>query len=132
MLEHVAHLEASRFINMHASDRALTFLVRHSVLCDTDIGSWEKCGLHCGGRGMSASRCVGSEVDCPFRCCYKEVEYEKDSSKLTQRFDGQPLSENILSLIILRCPFFHLYFAERFDSCAHDCHFEPRLRRHAP
>lgn len=67
---------------MRRSDRALGVYDRHSVLHDTDVGAWEKYWLPFGGCAMSLSRCVSSDVDCPFDCPYKEVEHEKDLSPL--------------------------------------------------
>lgn len=40
---------------------------------DTDVRALVQCLLHSGGRDMSVSRCVGSEVDCSFICWYEEV-----------------------------------------------------------
>lgn len=47
------------------------------------------------------------------------------------RYNGQPLPELGLSLIVFRHPFFHLYFAEHSDYWAHDYGFKLRLHRHA-
>lgn len=41
------------------------------------------------------------------------------------------LPETGPSLIVLRCPFSHLYFAEKFGYRTQDCDFELRVRQHA-
>lgn len=51
---------------------------------------------------MSVSRCIGSEVDCSFLRCYKEVEYEKNLSTLVHRLDGKLLPDIGLSFVALR------------------------------
>lgn len=61
---------------MCESDPALTVPDRHNVLHGMNSRAWVKRWLHCGGSGLSLSHCVGSEVDCSFVCCYKEVKYE--------------------------------------------------------
>lgn len=78
------------------------------------------------------SHCVGPDVDCPFATCYKSVEYEKDLSRFVGRFDGQPLHEMCPSFVILRRPFSHFYFSERFDYWVCDCDFEFCLGLHVP
>lgn len=90
--------------------------------------AWVKRWLHCIESGTSVLHFVGSEVHCSFVRCYEKDEYENDLSTLGQSFDGQPLPEICLSLVILRPPFSHLYFALRFDCWAHDSKFELRLR----
>lgn len=79
---------------------------------------------------MFVSRCNGSEIDCLFARCYEEVVYAKDWLTLVRRFDGQPFLEAGPSLVVLRCPFSHLYFAERLDYWARVCDFELSSLRH--
>lgn len=102
MREYTSYLDVSLFTDMHASDRVLTVGDRYNVLRDPNAGTWAKRWLQCGGCCLSVSCCIGSEVYCPFDCFYEEIVYEKDLSTLTQRFDGQPLSETTLSLFVLR------------------------------
>lgn len=64
---------------------------------------------------MSVLCGIGSEFDRPFGHCFKEFEYENDSSTIMYCFKGQQLPVIGLSLGVLRCPFSHLLFAERFD-----------------
>lgn len=113
--EYASYLEESFFTSMRAIHRALAMRDRHSVMCDTDIRAEVKRWLHCAGRGLSVSRCVGSEDACPFVRCNEEVKCEKDLSTFVRRFDGQPLSEIDPSLVILHRPFRHLFFADSFD-----------------
>lgn len=100
---------------MRAGDRSLTVCDRLNVLRDTVVGAWVKRRWHCDEHGMSVSCCVGSEVGCPCVHCYEKVEYEKDLSRLMRRFDGQPLSEFALLLVVMRHPFSHLCFPKEFD-----------------
>lgn len=129
--EYAFYLDASCFTDTRSSDRALTVPDCHIVLRDTDDGAWVRCWLHCDGCGMSVSRCVSIEVDCPFVHCYREVEYERDLSTLVHRFDRQPLPEMGPSFVFLCRPFSHLHFHKRFDYWACDCDFEHRLCLHA-
>lgn len=71
---------------MHASDRVLIISDRNSVLPDTDVGAGVKRWLHCGGQDMSVWRSISSKVECPFDCCSKEMEHEKDLSTLVKCF----------------------------------------------
>lgn len=98
--EYLYYLDASRFTDMRVSNRALTLRALRNVWRDTDVGAKVKHWLHGSGRGMSVLRCVVSEFDCPFFCCYIMVEYEKDLSVLVQRLDGQPLPELGPSLVV--------------------------------
>lgn len=68
--EYASYQYASGFTDMCASDQALTVCVSHNVLRNTGIGAWVRGWWQCGGCGMSMSRCVGTEVDCPFVHCY--------------------------------------------------------------
>lgn len=100
---------------MHASDLASTVHDRQTVLREPVVGACIRDWLYCGGPGMSLLRFVGSEVDCRFVRCYEEVEYERDFSTLMWQFKVQPLPKIGLSLIVLRRPSSHLYFAKCFD-----------------
>lgn len=115
--------ECSTFTNIHVSDLVLTICGRHNVLRDTDAGAWVKRWFHCGGRYMSLSRCVSSEIDCPLVFCCEEVVHENDLLMLVRCFDGQPLRNIDPSLVDLHRPFSHLYFTDRFDYWACDCKF---------
>lgn len=88
--EYASYLHASHSTDIPASNRALTVHDLHKLLCDTKDGSWVNCPLHRGGRGMSVSRYISSELDCPFACYYEKVEYEHLST-LMQSFSGQTL-----------------------------------------
>lgn len=112
---------------MHATDRAVTVVDCPYVLCNTDSGTWVKRWMHCGGRGMSISRCIGCKVDCPTVSCYEEVEQKKNMSKTLPRFDGQPLLEPGPSFAVLRCLFSPLHFAQCFGYWAYRCHYELHL-----
>lgn len=63
--EYASYMDASRFTYMCASDPAWTVRDHHNVLPDTDVRASVKRWLHCGGLGMSVSRCVGSKGDFP-------------------------------------------------------------------
>lgn len=94
------NLDAWRFTEMPASDRAFTVHDLHNVLHGTDVGVRVKRWLHCGDRGRSVLRLVGLEVACSFVRCYGEVEYEKDLSTLVLRFHGQALLTTGLFLVL--------------------------------
>lgn len=124
--EYASGLNALRSTNLRASDRVLTVCDRHIVLSNSIVWAWHKHCLHGSARAMSVSRCVGSDDDFHFVCCYEEVQHEKKLLTLVQDFDGQLLTEVGLSLVVLRRPFSHLDFTERFD-----CDCKLRLHRFA-
>lgn len=131
MRQYASYLDALRFMDIRASNGELTIRDRHNLLGNTDVGTWVKGWLHCGGRDMSMWRCVSSEDDSPFVWCYKKVEYGKDLYTPVRRLDGQLVLETGPLFVVLRCPSSHLYFAKRFDYWARDCDFELHLRRQA-
>lgn len=63
VLEYASYLDSFHFTDIRASNRVLNVRDRHSVLHDKDVVAWIKSWSHCGGRGISVSRLVGSEVD---------------------------------------------------------------------
>lgn len=65
----------------------------------TTFARWVNFWWYCGGHGMSVYCYIGSEVYCPFRRCYKKVEYERDPSTLLQRFDVHTLPKIGPSLV---------------------------------
>lgn len=74
---------------MRESGRSWTPRGLHEVLPDTDFGAWVKGWLHCGGRDMCLSHCIGIEADRPFVCIFEVGKYEKDHSTLVRCFVGQ-------------------------------------------
>lgn len=120
---YVSYLHALRLPDMLGRDRVSTLLYRLDVLHNTDVRAWFRRWLHCCGRGLPVSRCMGCEIDCPFARVFLEVKYEKHLSTLL-RFGGLPLSEYGPSLVVLLRPCVHLYLAYRFDYWARDGDFE--------
>lgn len=80
--EYASYLNALRFTDMPARDRALTVSDSDNVWRNSDVVARVKRWLYCDGRGMPVYLYVGSQVDCPFVPCYEEIEYEKDLSTL--------------------------------------------------
>lgn len=111
----MSYLDASRFTDRPVSDRSLTVRDRHNEVRDTDVGTQVKLQLHCGERGLFVSRCIGSEVDCPFIRIYEEVEYKKELPTLVRHSHGQLVPKMGLSFVFLGHSFKYLYFAEGFD-----------------
>lgn len=100
MRDYLSYLDASTFTEIRESDCALTIRDHHIVLRYTHMGARVKRWLHCGGCGLSVSRCVPSKVDCPFVLSYTKFVYEKDLLKLGTDFNVQPLSEVGPSLVV--------------------------------
>lgn len=64
-----SYLDVLRRADVRASDRELTVCDSQNMLLDNDVGAWVKLWLLCGGRDMSVSRWVSSEVHFRFVCC---------------------------------------------------------------
>lgn len=71
--EYTSHLNGSRFADMLATKLALTVCGRQKLFCNTGNGVRGKLRWHCGRRGVSVLRHIGSEVHCYFVRCYEEV-----------------------------------------------------------
>lgn len=98
MRKYVSYLDVSCSTVMNASDLALTFSNRHSVLCDTDNGHGSSVDYIVVDLTCLRSRCYRPEVDCSVGCCYEEVHYEKDLSKLVQQLGGSHYLNLVRSL----------------------------------
>lgn len=75
--EGVPYLDAIWFTDMHPSNRPLAVCHRQIMLCDTIVGAWISCLLHCSIPCRYFSRFVGSERLAPWLAVMKKLTMRK-------------------------------------------------------